>query len=400
MSTTSRVLPGLGITGGWAAGENGWADGVNANWLAISVYTQARALNIVDTLPTSPTQGDVYLLSEAATAKAGSVAAYDNSAWSYFTPQTGFEFYVASKSAVYRYNGTTWTAASSGGGDYTLPAATATSLGGIKVGSGLTVSKDGMLSASSSTGQEPNSSQGYQGSATSGNTSASYSALILAESSLISYFPLNDAIGSTTVKDNKGTNDAAVNPLFLLGISGRLDATCGFCMAPSPKGSKPSIGLNVPTNIIGDDFTIEMWAHITGLSSSAADASDYYTGDVLVGYSVPGTTNDLAMSLGQYGYILAGTGNPNTTINGDVKSSIMDGRWHHVVFTRTKATGTLTLYVDGVSVATGTGGTQTLDALTSIPMACSQGYFADIAFYSSALASADVASHYAAGKAH
>jgi hypothetical protein len=153
MTTTSRALPGLGITGGWTAGEDGWADGVNANWLAISVFTQARALDIVDAVPASPAQGDVYLLSASATANANSIAAYDNAAWSYFTAQAGFQFYVASKSAFYKFDGSAWTVISSGGGsgsDYTLPAATASTLGGVKVGTGLTVDKTGVLSWSAS----------------------------------------------------------------------------------------------------------------------------------------------------------------------------------------------------------------------------------------------------------
>lgn len=153
MTTTSRALPGLGITGGWTAGEDGWADGVNANWLAISVFTQARALDIVDAVPASPAQGDVYLLSATATANANSIAAYDNAAWSYFTAQAGFQFYVASKSAFYKFDGSAWTVISSGGGsgsDYTLPAATASALGGVMVGAGLTVDKTGVLSWSAS----------------------------------------------------------------------------------------------------------------------------------------------------------------------------------------------------------------------------------------------------------
>lgn len=37
-----------------------------------------------------------------------------------------------------------------------------------------------------------------------------------------------------------------------------------------------------------------------------------------------------------------------------------DGAWHHMVFTRAQASGTLTLYIDGAPVATGHGGTPRL----------------------------------------
>jgi len=59
------------------------------------------------------------------------------------------------------------------------------------------------------------------------------------------------------------------------------------------------------------------------------------------------------------GKLMFGTGSPNVTITSP--STYNDGNWHNVIATRTKATGALRMYVDGILVASGTGGTNTLN---------------------------------------
>jgi len=74
---------------------------------------------------------------------------------------------------------------------------------------------------------------------------------------------------------------------------------------------------------------------------------------------VAANANDFGASLcgGQFAF---GVGNPDTTIFST--NVINDGGWHHCVATRVKSAGALSLYVDGVLQATGTGTTNSLDA--------------------------------------
>jgi hypothetical protein len=82
-----------------------------------------------------------------------------------------------------------------------------------------------------------------------------------------------------------------------------------------------------------------------------------------------------------------------------------NGAWHHVVFTRTKATGALALYVDGASAGTATGGTTSLATPANINfgrLATGIQYYAgsldEIAVYTSVLSGATASAHHAAAQ--
>ncbi|HEX3548391.1 MAG TPA: LamG-like jellyroll fold domain-containing protein [Mycobacterium sp.] len=100
----------------------------------------------------------------------------------------------------------------------------------------------------------------------------------------------------------------------------------------------------------------------------------------------------------------AGTGNPDTSIHS--APGFNDGAWHHVVFTRTQACGALTLYVDGVAVDDGHGGTQPLFAPPGLRLGALQtggtfyaGSLGDAAVYDTDLPAATVAAHFSARQA-
>jgi hypothetical protein len=78
-----------------------------------------------------------------------------------------------------------------------------------------------------------------------------------------------------------------------------------------------------------------------------------------------------------------------------------DGNYHHLVFTRTQATGTLTLYVDGAVVATGHASTQPLTSAPGLRLGALQsganffaGNLTDAAIYDTALPPATITAHY------
>jgi Concanavalin A-like lectin/glucanases superfamily len=90
--------------------------------------------------------------------------------------------------------------------------------------------------------------------------------------------------------------------------------------------------------------------------------TQWWQGATLLDAEVPGVVDDFGTSLDSTGQVWAGTGNPDTSVHS--AAGLNDGAWHHLVFTRAQAAGTLTLYIDGAQVATGHGGTH---RLTSTP---------------------------------
>jgi regulation of enolase protein 1 (concanavalin A-like superfamily) len=105
-------------------------------------------------------------------------------------------------------------------------------------------------------------------------------------------------------------------------------------------------------NPLGNDFSISFWMN----TAATAGTGQWWAGEGLVDGEVPGSTNDFGVALigSNVGF---GVGNPDFTIT--ATNVVNDGQWHHIVATRTSATGAMQLYVDGGLRATGTGATGT-----------------------------------------
>lgn len=112
----SRQLPGLGLNGFWTLGEDGWNTGADQNWTQLSVLVQCRVLDIVASLPGSPTNGDVYILDETAGGNANKIALRDNGAWVYLSAAEGFIAYSLAAGEYVTFNGAVWAILSTGGG--------------------------------------------------------------------------------------------------------------------------------------------------------------------------------------------------------------------------------------------------------------------------------------------
>lgn len=109
---TSRILPNLGLEGGWDPRENGWGPAMNSNLLNLSVLVQGVTLGLVAAEPTTPAAGNVYLLDETHATHPNTVAIWDgpagSEAWVYLTPKTGWTFYNLADLTDYRFDGTVW----------------------------------------------------------------------------------------------------------------------------------------------------------------------------------------------------------------------------------------------------------------------------------------------------
>lgn len=117
----ARTLPGLGLTGYWDLGADGWKDAMDVNLRLLSALCQCRAKSRTVVLPGSPSNGDIYIVKADAATNANSIALRDNGEWLYLPPAVGYIAYVADAAEWVFYNGTVWQTFGSEGGSSELP---------------------------------------------------------------------------------------------------------------------------------------------------------------------------------------------------------------------------------------------------------------------------------------
>lgn len=106
----SRTLPGIALNGFWNLGEDDWKDGADANWRKLSALTQLSVIGLVASLPGSPANGMIYIVTSGV--NANSVAVRDSGEWIYFTPSEGWMAWVRDQDSIYAFDGTSWINAS------------------------------------------------------------------------------------------------------------------------------------------------------------------------------------------------------------------------------------------------------------------------------------------------
>jgi hypothetical protein len=223
----------------------------------------------------------------------------------------------------------------------------------------------------------------------------SYASTVGATTGLVNWWRLGEASG-TTATDSKGSNAGTYTSGPTLGATGAI--------AGDTNTAVQFDGVNdyvTATRAIGSDFSLEFWFRS---SQGIGTGTTWTSGAGLVDANAAGTANDFGVSLRSDGKIVAGVGGASETSIVSSTGGLNNGAWHHVVFTRVRATGALALYVDGVSVATGTGATVNLTASTTISLGrintntnYLQGALDEVATYSSVLDATQVSSHYTTG---
>ncbi|HEY4416726.1 MAG TPA: glycoside hydrolase family 76 protein [Verrucomicrobiae bacterium] len=161
---------------------------------------------------------------------------------------------------------------------------------------------------------------------------------------------------------------------------------------------QPVIRFNAATNSylwfyrpVADDFTmIFVYQSSQGISTGTS----FWNGAGLINGEQNGTVDDFGTSLNANGQILAGTGNPDTTLHSG--NGFANGQPHVVTFKRAKSTGSIALYVDGTLVSLGTGGTQSLTSPNVLTLGAQQvlnnfltGDIAEVLIYNTVLADID-----------
>lgn len=100
-----RTLPGLGLTGFWALGEDGWKAANDTNLLVLSALVQPRVISIVSATPGAPANGDIHYFDGAHPTQANKLAIYDNGGWVYLAAFEGMTLYNLGDDTEYIYDG-------------------------------------------------------------------------------------------------------------------------------------------------------------------------------------------------------------------------------------------------------------------------------------------------------
>ena len=148
---------------------------------------------------------------------------------------------------------------------------------------------------------------------------------------------------------------------------------------------------------VQDDFSLCCWFR-TNQVASASGFPQWYGGMGLIDCEVFDIVDDFGTSIGA-GKVLFGTGKNTPSTDLTITSSLTynDNIWHHMVATRVRSTGTITLYVDAQQVATGTSGVQSLTSSTNMRIGAIQvnnnffsGSIANTQIYNRALSAQEI----------
>lgn len=126
----ARNLPGLGLTGFWPLGQNGWKDANDLNLRVLSVVGRGWVKSRTTVLPSPPAAGEtVYIVPSDDVTNPNKIGVWDGEAgaeaWVYLDPQEGMWFFVDDAAERVQYVDGAWVAFSAGGGGGGGGAATA-----------------------------------------------------------------------------------------------------------------------------------------------------------------------------------------------------------------------------------------------------------------------------------
>jgi len=209
---------------------------------------------------------------------------------------------------------------------------------------------------------------------------------------LVGYWRLGESAG-TSLADSWGTNTGTYFNTPTLGVAGAITGDANTATTFNGSNEYGSVARQ-----ISNDFSIEFWYKPTAQGNGTG--ANWYDGAGLVTSGFAGQSNDFGVGLRSDGRIVAGVGGPVSDTSVVSNAGYSSGAWHHVVFTRTMATGALVLYVDGATDGSAAGSTVSLSDGLAIRFGNQMGanYFSgsldEVAVYNTALSAATVTDHY------
>ncbi len=162
----------------------------------------------------------------------------------------------------------------------------------------------------------------------------------------------------------------------------------GLAVAHFESAATQMLTVNRP---VQDDFTIFC---VFRSPQGSGSGNQFYGGAGVFSAEVGGTTNDFGASLFANGQVSAGVGNPDTSVNSI--RGYNDSRAHLLTMRRAKTSGLLELFLDGNSVGSATGTTNSLNAAARLALGAQlttnnafTGDIGEVKFYGTALSETD-----------
>lgn len=246
---------------------------------------------------------------------------------------------------------------------------------------------------------------GNQGITTSADVAkVDYAGAVDTTSGRLSQWRLGEASTASPMDDVSATNN---NGTYFNAPTGGITGAIGN--DPSTAVSYDGINdYSTAARQIAGDFSIEFWVKSTqnfvGEVYGQTPCTQWWHGAGLVDADLGGQADDFGISMCQ-GKIIAGAGGVGLgEISAVSSGTYNDNLWHHVVVTRTQATGALVIYVDSAVVGSTTVNTRLLDDQTQLNfgrLGFGANYFAgtldEVAVYTSVLTPTTITNHYQLG---
>lgn len=110
----STTEPNFGLQYGWALGESGWNEGMDANLLKLARV--GVHLSVLDrdltAPPASPNAGDAYIVGPSATGDWSThdnkIALWDGTEWVFYLPNIGWIVYIVDEEVLSAYKAAGW----------------------------------------------------------------------------------------------------------------------------------------------------------------------------------------------------------------------------------------------------------------------------------------------------
>ena len=207
--------------------------------------------------------------------------------------------------------------------------------------------------------------------------SFNYSPKIVNDSSLLFYL---DAVntksyvsGSTTWTDiSKGGNTGTLvnGPSFSSANGGSIifDGTDDYCNVPISA---------VPT---GNQATVSFWTKFNVTQASSIFSAYNSAGQRQINIHLTWSDSIAYWDCGA-------TGGTYDRINSSTLTTAQKTGWHNWVFTKDATAGTMVIYLDGISLASGTGKTNTIGTISTASKRCAIASFDDTMYYSGNISS-------------
>lgn len=150
------------------------------------------------------------------------------------------------------------------------------------------------------------------------------------------------------------------------------------------------------TNFFGDDLTVQAWINTTSVGNN----NNHYGYMQIISAETLGNSNDFGFGVNQSAKLGFGAGPSDATVA--TVASVNTGTWTNVAVTRTKSTGGVRLYINGILNRTGSSNSgNTLNAATNVTIGGGAdqsktwiGLMNNILSYSTVLSDASILQNY------